>query len=211
MVQQTLVLIILLFSTLSYGQDERYYRQILTGELPKMNQQFLYTPTSQFSVLGPEYRVDLDGDGIEEIISPEKLDGVDVINIANSLGSVVFKGKIPSNGAGSVIYKIRFVNISVNVKALLVFIDEGATQSKKFESTARFVVLTFENNDYRKITVSLGPHIFHEKEAQREQYFRRDYQVNIYDLDNDGTREIAVQYNHIQRIMKYENGIWNRY
>ena len=65
--------------------------------------------------------------------------------------------------------------------------------------------------DLKKMVLTAGPHIFHEKEAQREQYYRRDYQVNIYDIDGDGVREIAVQYNHIQRIMKYENGIWNRY
>jgi hypothetical protein len=211
MVQQTLVLFILLLSGLAFGQDERYYRQILTGELPKMNQQIPFKFGATFNVVSPDYKFDLDGDGVEEIIATEKRDGVDWIIIANAQGYVVFRSRLDATGAGSTLYKIRYVNISNTVKALILFFDEGPTHSKKFESTARILVLSYVNNDLKKMALTSGPHIFHEKEAQREQYFRRDYQVNVYDIDGDGIREIAVQYNHIQRIMKYENGIWNRY
>ena len=211
MVQQTLVLFILLFGTLAFGQDERYYRQILTGELPKMNEGYGQNLVNQFSVTGASYKIDLNSDGIEESIVPEKRDGVDWIVIKSAQETTIFETKIIAMGTGSSIYKIRFVQISRDVKALVVFIDEGIIASKKTQSTARFIVISFENNDLKKMTAWIGPHIFHELEAQRDQYYRRDYQVNIYDLDEDGTREIVVQYNHIQRIMKYENGIWNRY
>lgn len=203
--------ILLLISVSGYGQDERYYRQILTGELPRLNLEAGEAAIAQFNVMGPQYKVDLDGDGIEEMIQPQKRDGVDWLEIRNSSQSKLFEAKLLAMGAGSYIYKLRLVQISAKVKALLIFLDEGVTAGKRFESTGRFFVLSFENNDLSKMTLTAGPHFYHEKEAQREQYWRRDYAVNIYDIDGDGSREIAVQYNHIQRIMKYlGRGEWQR-
>ena len=208
-------LIFLFFFTLSgagHGQDERYYRQILTGELPKAAQGNGERPVTQFNVSGSNYKFDLDGDRIEETITPQKRDGVDWLEIRNSSETKLFEAKLLAMGAHSHIYKIKVVNLNSKVKALIIFLDEGQTAGKRFESTGRFFVLTFENNDLSTLSMTEGPHFFHEKEAQREQYWRRDYVVNIYDVDGDGTREIAVQYNHIQRIMKYlGKGIWERY
>lgn len=205
-------LFILLFISVSgYGQDERYYRQILTGELPRLNLETGEAAIAQFNVMGAQYKVDLDGDGIEEIIQPQKRDGVDWLEIRNSSQSKLFEAKLLAMGAGSYIYKLRLVQISAKVRALLIFLDEGVTAGKRFESTGRFFVLSFENNDLSKMTLTDGPHFYHEKEAQREQYWRRDYAVNVYDIDGDGSREISVQYNHIQRIMKYlGRGEWQR-
>ncbi len=168
-------------------------------------------PVHQFNVFGASYRIDLNSDGIEEYLTPQKRDGVDWLEIRDHSERIIFQTKLLAMGGGSSIYKIKFVQISPTVKSLLVFLDEGITKGKKFESTGRFFVLTYENNNLEKIQVDLGPHLFHEKEALREQYFRRDSQVNIYDIDKDGVREIALQYNHIQRIMKFENGHWKRY
>lgn len=193
-----------------FAQDERYFRQIFTGELPRTEPVSEVLP--QFNVQGASYRVDLTDDKIEETIEPHKVDGVDWIRIKNASGKIVFDKKLQVMGAFSTVYKIKLVNISKKVKSLVLFMDEGKTVGKKFESTARIFVLTYENNNLDEITLTQGPHFFHEKEQQREQYWRRDYNVNIYDINGDGIREIAVQYNHIQRIMKYiGNGEWERF
>ena len=205
-------LLILFLSLGAYAQDERYYRQILAGELPKLNLEAGETPVAQFNVMGSQYRIDLNHDGIEEIIQPQKRDGVDWIEIRNSSESKLFEAKLLAMGAGSTIYKLKLVHISTSVKALLVFLDEGVTSGKRFESTGRFYVISFENNNLLKMSMTEGPHFFHEKEGQREQYWRRDYAVNVYDIDGDGNREITVQYNSIQRIMKYlGRGEWQRF
>ena len=205
---------LLFLSLISLGasaQDERYYRQILTGELPKLNLEALETPIAQFNVLGAQYRIDLNDDGIEEIIQPQKRDGVDWIEIRNTSQSKLFEAKLLAMGGASTIYKLKLVHISKSVKALLVFLDEGVTSAKRFESTGRFYVISFENNNLLNMSLTEGPHFFHEKEAQREQYWRRDYAVNVFDIDGDGSREITVQYNSIQRIMRYlGRGEWER-
>lgn len=205
-------LLIFMISGLGFAQDERYYRQILSGELPKINQITQQEISTQFKVAGSSYHFDLNGDGIEEILEPQKNDGVDTLEIRNQSQNVIYSLNLLAMGAPSSIYKLKFVTLSKTVKALIVFLDEGSTRGLKFESTGRFFVLSFENNDLSKITSTQGPHFYHEKEAQREQYWRRDYTVNVYDVDNDGTKEISVQYNHIQRFMKYlGKGEWTRF
>lgn len=212
MVQQGLFFFIfLVVSTTVFAQDERYYRKLFSGDLPRTAEDIVEVQVTKFNVSGSLYHIDLDGNGIEEIIVPQKRDGVDWIEIRSFSQAKIFEGKLLAMGSESQIYKIKFVKISNSVKALIVYLDEGSTKGRRFESTARIFVLTFENNDLSNIVQTEGPHFFHEKQAQREQYWRRGYSVNVYDIDGDGTREIAVQYNHIQRILKYDKrGEWKR-
>ena len=199
-------------SGLGFAQDERYFRQILTGELPKQVDQYKENMLPQFNVTGGTYKFDLNGDGFEESLQPQKRDGVDWLEIRDVSQRKIFEGKLLAMGSESAIYKIKVVNLSLKVKAAIVFLDEGSTKGKRFESTARIFVISFENNDLETLSMIEGPHFFHEKEAQREQYWRRDYNVNVYDIDGDGVREIAIMYNHIQRIMKYKSkGEWERF
>ncbi len=206
------VMIFLLFLGSVEAQDERYYRQMLSGALPEMNADKMKSNGKvHFSLSSPAYRIDLNSDGTEEYIKTIKRDGVDWLQITDFSGRKIFEQKLFAMGAQSVIYKIRFSQISDDVKALVVFLDEGKTHSVRFESTARIYVVSFEKNNLDSMKLSVGPHFYHEKEAQREQYWRRHYQVNLVDFDGDGIKEISVQYNHIQRMMKYVGrGEWIR-
>lgn len=203
-----------LLFTLSLGvfaQDERYYRQILNGELPALGQGLQEVVEHQFNVKGARYLVDLNGDGIEEMIQPQKRDGVDWIEISGSGSQKIFESKLLALGGESTIYKIKVAQISPKTKLLILFLDEGKTNGRRFESTARIFLLTFDNNDLSTMHLTQGPHHFHEKEGQREQYWRRDYSVEVRDVNSDGTRDVVVQFNHIQRIMLYKGqGEWER-
>jgi hypothetical protein len=193
------------------AQDERYFRQLIAGELPQLLQDSPASRLPQFNVNGASYKVDLNGDGIEESIQTQKRDGVDWLQISNFSQRVIFEAKLLAMGSESQIYKLKLVHIKPEVKTLIVFLDEGFTRGRKFESTARIFLLTWEKNDLDKIRLTQGPHFFHEREGQREQYWRRDYMVNVVDIDGDGTREVAVQFNSINRIMRYiGNGEWER-
>jgi len=207
-----LALILVWLMSTAYAQDERTYRQIIGGQLPNLNRQFREVPVGQFNVLGRSYHVDINGDGLEEILQPQKRDGVDWIEILDASRRKIFEAKLLAMGSESVLYKIKLVALSAKARGLILFLDEGKTHGRKFESTAKIFVITLDNNDFSTLKISPGPHFFQEKEGQRDQYLRRDYVVNVYDVDKDGVREISVQYNHIQRFMKYMgNGIWLRF
>ncbi len=209
----SLFLLFLCFSMRISAQDERFFRQMLTDDLhvePSATKSAVVF--SQFSVKGASYRIDLNGDGIEESIQPQKRDGVDWLEIRDSSERVIYETKLLAMGAESAIYKIKLVYISPKVRTLIIFLDEGLTQGRRVESTAQIYLLSYEDNDLKTLKLTPGPHYFHEKESQRDQYWRRDYAVNVYDIDQDGTREIAVQFNHIQRIYRYlGNGEWMKH
>jgi hypothetical protein len=208
---QLVFLLISLWSS-AHAQDERFYRQIIGGQLPELNKGTVELASSQFNVGGSSYHVDLNGDGIEEILCPQKRDGVDWLEIRDTSQRVIFEAKLLALGSESVLYKIKLVNLSLVTKALILYLDEGKTHGKKFESSGRIFVISIDNNDLKSMVLTQGPHFFHEKEGQREQYWRRDYNLNVYDVDKDGIREISVQYHHIQRFMKYlGNGMWLRF
>jgi hypothetical protein len=211
MVQHLGLLLILLLSHSVLAQDERYYRQILNGELPSYGLELQEAQEHQFNVNGASYSIDLNGDGIEELVQPQKRDGVDWIEIKDSSLRKIFDAKLLAMGSESYIYKLRLAHLSSKTKLLLIYLDEGATAGKKFESTGRIFLLTFDNNDLSTIHISSGPHHFHEKEAHREKYWRRDYAVEIRDINKDGIRDVIVEFNHIQRIMLYKgSGEWER-
>lgn len=212
MLQKCLLFVLfLLGSTEIFGQDERYYRQILTGELPvtaEPRENFV----RNYLVKGSEYLVDLDSDGIEEVIQPEKRDGIDYLNILNSSRANVFSAKLFSSGGDSHIYKIRMVYLTPRIRTLIIFLDEGATKGLRFESTARIYLLSYEDNKLSSMVLNPGPHIFHEKEAQRDQYYRRNFVVDVRDLNQDAKREIIVHFGHIQYIYEYlGSGEWRKY
>ena len=210
MVRQALIFSIFLLSIgLGHAQDERYYRQILTGELSGARENIKDSIVPPFNAYGSLYRLDLNSDGIEETIQPQKRDGVDWIEIRDSSQNKIFEAKLLAMGAESTLYKVRLVAISEKVRVLILFLDEGFTKGEHFESTAKIYLVSFENNNLSTLSISEGAHIFHEKKAQREQYWRRMLNVNVYDIDGDGIKEVAVQYNHIQRIFRYnKSGDW---
>jgi len=205
------VFVLLFMSLGAFAQDERYYRQILNGELPSLGLEMKEVQEHQFNVKGVGYSVDLNDDGIEEVIQPQKRDGVDWIEIKDSGQRKIFDAKLLAMGGESAIYKAKLSHISKSTKLLLLFLDEGKTAGRKFESTARIYLITFDNNDLSTMQMTVGPHHFHEKEGQRDQYWQKDYSVEIRDVDKDGVRDVVVQYNHIQRIMTYKGrGNWDR-
>ena len=211
MVHHLWIFLLFTLSLSVFAQDERYYRQILKGELPNFSQEIGEALEHQFNVKGTTYSVDLNGDGIEEMIQPQKRDGVDWIEIRNTTQRKIFEAKLLAMGGESSIYKAKLVYLSSTTKLLMLFLDEGKTSGRRFESTARIYLVTFENNDLATMKIATGPHHFHEREAQRDQYWERDYSVEIRDVDKNGVRDVVVQYNHIQRIMVYKgNGNWDR-
>ena len=144
--------------------------------------------------------------------SRKKRDGADWIEIRGGNKAHLFEAKLFAMGSESSLYKIKLVSLSRKVRALILFLDEGFSAGKEFESTGRIFVISYEDNDLSTMKIAQGPHMFHEKESVRDMYYRRDYQVNVVDFNKDGIKEISVQFNHIQRIMQYlGKGEWRRY
>ncbi len=164
-----------------------------------------------FNAYGMMYRLDLNSDGIEETIQPQKRDGVDWIEIRDSSQRKIFEAKLLAMGRDSSLYKLRLVALSEKIRCLILFLDEGIVKGEHFESSGKIYLVSFENNDLSTLSITDGAHFFHEKKKHREQYWRRNYTVNVYDIDGDNRKEITIEYNHIQRIFRYkQSGEWDK-
>lgn len=194
----------------AFAQDERFFRELMSGELGKEVDREPPAPKYVFS--GATYRVDLDGDGKEEGLQVVKRDLMDYLDILSDDGIILFKAKLVPAGINARIDKIRLVDLSPKVRVLIIQYYEGKTEGRTLEATARLWILSFEDKNLRNITLTVGPAYWHEFEKIREQYGRRLYSLSVRDIDGNGVKDIMVAYNHMMHIYRYiGNGKWSAF
>jgi hypothetical protein len=204
----TLILAMLaLFVNPSHAQDERFWRKMITGEL---NEEAVKEPEiPKWVFTSPSYQFDLNNDGREESIQLVKRDGIDWIDILGHDKTQLFSGKLWALGVNSSVYRLRLIDLSPTVRVIVIFLNEGKTEAKHLEATARLYFLTFENKDFSTFKLTQGPRYWHEYESVREQYWRRLHSFNVKDYNGDGVKDLAVEFNHIQSIWMYQGqGLW---
>lgn len=202
---QRIGLIFILF--LSYlvpkalAQDERFYRQIFTGELGKNSQDS--KKGYKWEVKSPQYQLDLDSDGLSEGIQLQKRDGEDWIVFSGKKGEGFFSAKLQAKGRESSLFRINLVTLNPDVKVLVLSFYEGFTHYLQFNGTARMYLISFEHNDLSTMQLAEGPTFWIEREKVDEQYFKRAYSIEILDLNSDKSKEIIVGFNAIKRVLTY--------
>lgn len=202
------LLLVALIINCAYGQDERFYRKIFTGELFEAKKN---SDSAKIRMKSDVYMIDLNHDGIKEGLVTEIRDGVDYLRIVNNLGAELYRLKLSTKGNASRLYKIQVKTISDRVDALILHFYEGYTDYIDFEATARLYFITIEDRDFQKIYSFTGPHFFHEKEKIKNQYWQRKYSVNIVDYNKDGRKEVGTSFNSINRIYFYlGKGNWKK-
>ena len=192
------------------AQDERFFRRLMTGELGREVEKASAEPKYVFS--GATYRVDLNSDGKEEGLQVVKRDLIDWLDVLNEDGIPVFKARLLPAGIDARIDRIRLVDLSPNLRVLILQYYEGKTEGRQMEATGRLWILSFEKKDIYNIKLTQGPAYWHEFEKIREQYGRRLYSLSVRDIDGDGTKDIMVAFNHMMHIFRYAgNGKWNAF
>jgi hypothetical protein len=179
------------------------YRQIYTGEL--RNEKVLdFRPKYVFR--SKSYQLDMNNDGFFESIQIAKKDNLDFIEIYDFEGNRIFNERLFAYGGQANLYKIRKFNLSKNVLGYILYFFEGVTKSVRFEGTARLYFITVENKDLSTMSMYVGPAYWHEKEKIRNQYWQRDYKIHLVDYNKDGTKEVSVSFNHINKVYFYKGG-----
>jgi hypothetical protein len=192
-----------------HGVDERFWRKLILGESEKSSSLPQAPALSSFVMTSPTYLYDLNGDRQMERIIIGKKDGLDTLEIYDQAKNRLFYGELLPTGLESKILKLRLVALSESSRALLIYYDEGKTESKFFESQARLYLIGFEINNLNNMKLVKGPAFWHEYQAFREQYWQRHHAINLIDVDGDGKKEVFVNYKHEQSIWKYsKNGNW---
>jgi hypothetical protein len=191
------------------AQDERFLHKMISGEL--VEEQNKVVSPILFEYHGPIYQFDLNSDGQDENIQLVMEDGLNRLIITNHQHRQIFNEKLWAVGANSRLYKIKVVYLNPQARVLILFLDEGRTESVKYESTAKLFFVSIDNKDLQTLKMIEGPRYWHEKEAHREQYWRRNYSLSIKDLDGDGSKDIYVKYHGSQWIYRYlGKGQWTK-
>src|SRR5690606_6150633 len=93
----------------SLAQDERFYRQIFTGELKEEEKK---DNEAKIIVESDVYKLDLNLDGEDEGLVLYKKDGLDYLSIFRANGKRIFDVKIPAKAFNSKIDKIYLKSIN---------------------------------------------------------------------------------------------------
>lgn len=190
-----------------FAQDESFYRQIFTGQL-KVSQK----DQSEFKIVVQSdiYKLDLNSDDEDEGIVFYKKDALDYMAIIKPTGKKLMEYKLPAKAGDGRVDKLYIKSLNATDAVIVVHYYEGAHQGVIFQASARLFFISFNRKKLSDFHVYEGPMYFHELEKTRDQYELRGHTVNVVDLNNDGTKEISVNYNHIDRIYFYQGeGRWS--
>lgn len=196
------VLMAFLFTPFTFAQDERLFRELLLNSEKTKNQK----------VLKKEYRIqarsnrhylDLTEDHRPESLFTSKRDGEDWLEIFDNQGRSVFKEMLDTHGPWSRLYRIQVRRLNDNSKVILLYFYEGINRYLEFQGTTRLYFVSYEQNKLDTLKLYKGPVIWDEKRGFKDHYHQRRYDVSLYDLDADKTREITVSYGRMNRVYKY--------
>lgn len=190
------------------AQDERYFRQLFSGELQKKSET-ISAPKYSYVTQTPYYHLDLNQDGVLEKIIFIKKDNEDLIEIFDRQKIKLFSYRFENKGYDSELFRVELRTLSKASSVLLMYYYEGVSKYINFQGTARIYALTIDRNDLKTIAVFKGPSFFDEQKTLKGHYHKKNYTVSLEDLDKDFVKELIVKNNHTSNVFFYRgSGVW---
>lgn len=195
-------------------QDERYFRQIFSGELGKDEARAAEKKYTYY-IHTPYYAIDLNHDGKPEQIVFVKKDSEDWIEIFEQNKGErkkIFSYRFETKGFDSELFRIEYKRLSPKTCVLLMYYYEGLSRYIEMQSTSRIYVATIDNDDLKTLAVLKGPSFFEERKSLKGHYHLRNYQVYLEDLNNDQVRELIIKYRLTTQVfLYYGDGKWKTF
>ena len=193
------------------AQDERYFRQLFSGEINK-KQEVVDDRKYSYFVHTPYYALDLNRDGISEQVVFVKKDNEDWIEILNSDKKKIFGHRFENKGYDSELFRIELKTLSASTSILLLYYYEGVSKYINFQGTSRVYAITIDNNDLATMTAFKGPSFFDEQKTFKGHYHKRHYQVYLEDLNSDSIKELIVKHRETSNVFLYKGkGHWQTF
>ena len=206
-----LPLFLLIMSWRATAQDERYFRQLFSGEINKTETVVDEKKYSYF-VHSPYYALDLNRDGVSEQIVFVKKDNEDWIEILNSEKKKIFGYLFENKGFDSELFRVELKTLSSKTSILLLYYYEGVSKYINFQGTSRVYAITIDNNDLRTMKAFKGPSFFDEEKTFKGHYHKRNYEVFLEDLNRDGVKELIVKHRNTSNVFIYQGqGHWQTF
>lgn len=213
MYKLTVLFCLFSYPLFSVAQDERYFRQLFSGSLSEdaQIQKEEEEKKVHYKATTPFYEIDLNDDLRNESLVFERRDGESWFHIHNypNKKEKIFSYKFDTNGVDAKLYKISIRALSPSIKVLILHFYEGYTKYLEFSGTARYYFLTMENNNFKTLSMYKGPAFWVEKKGFKSDYYRRKYELELYDFNSDGIREVLIKHHLISKILHFQGqGRW---
>lgn len=206
-----LSLALVIMSWRATAQDERYFRQLFSGEINKGKAEVDEKKYSYF-VHTPYYALDLNRDGVPEQIVFVKKDNEDWIEILNSEKKKIFGYRFENKGYDSELFRVELKTLSPTSSILLLYYYEGISKYINFQGTSRVYAITIDNNDLNTMKAFKGPSFFDEQKTFKGHYHKRNYEVILEDLNRDGVKELIVKHRNTSTVFMYKGqGLWQTF
>lgn len=206
-----LSLALVIMSWRATAQDERYFRQLFSGEINKGKEEVDEKKYSYF-VHTPYYALDLNRDGVPEQIVFVKKDNEDWIEILNSEKKKIFGYLFENKGYDSELFRVELKTLSPTSSILLLYYYEGISKYINFQGTSRVYAITIDNNDLNTMKAFKGPSFFDEQKTFKGHYHKRNYEVILEDLNRDGVKELIVKHRNTSTVFMYKgHGLWQTF
>jgi hypothetical protein len=197
------------------AQDERFFRQIFSGELQASKSTELTDGTKKtywYSAHTPFYNLDLNQDGQSEKIVFVKKDNEDWLDIFDSAKNKIFSYKFENMGINSGLYRIEQKRLSPETEILFLYYYVGSTQFTNTDASARLYLLTIDNRDLKTMHVLKGPSYFEERKTSSEHYHQRKYFIELVQLNKSATKEVVIKHAGMSEVFIYSgNGKWKAF
>lgn len=195
-------------------QDERYFRQLFSGELSREKGASDDKKYSYF-IHTPYYEIDLNRDGKPEeliFVKKDSEDWIEIFEKKNGERVKVFSYQFEAKGYDAELYRIEFKKLSASTSILILYYYEGLSKYTEMQSTSRVYAVTIDNNDLKKMAGFKGPSFFEEYKSLKGHYHLRNYQVYLQDLNDDDVKEFVVKFHLTSQVFIYDgNGKWKTF
>lgn len=206
-----LSLVLVVLSWRATAQDERYFRQLFSGEINKGKEEVVEKKYS-YLVHTPYYALDLNRDGVPEQVVFVKKDNEDWIEILNFDKKKIFSYLFENKGYDSELFRVELKTLSAKTSILLLYYFEGVSKYINFQGTARIYAITIDNNDLGTMKAFKGPSFFDEQKTFKGHYHKRNYEVILEDLNHDNVKELIIKHRNTSTVFLYKGtGHWQTF
>jgi hypothetical protein len=202
-------LVIYLFFLLppTFGQDERYFRTKMLGGMVENAGQKKLLPS--ISITSDAYEIDLDDDGFKESFTTKNIDGLDHIQFYNKNQAKIFESKFDTKGPKSRLYRVESRRISSLTRLLILYYYEGVVNYLTLKNPGYLYFVTIDDKNLNTLSMTKGPMFWLEHKDIDNTYSQRKFDVDIFDFNNDGIKEVRAKYHQISSVFMYQGkGQW---
>lgn len=196
----------------SWSQDERYFRQLFSGELAREGESEKVQKKYSYFVHTPYYALDLNRDGVNEQVVFVKKDNEDWLEVLDHEKKKIFSYQFENKGFDSELFKIELKTLGPSTNVLLLHYYEGVSRYINFQGTARIYAVTIDNKDLATMKGFKGSSFFDEVKSFKGHYHKRNYEVYLEDLNKDSVKELVIKHNLTSNVFIYKGqGKWQTF